>query len=353
MRRLSFLLRPTWLAVIALSAVFAYFAFAVLAPWQLGKNTDNSARNKLIEASMEADPVPLSQVYPDGRTSAGAEDEWRRVQITGQYVADEQVLVRLRSVNADPTFEVVAPFVTDEGQTILVDRGYVYPAEEMAAPEIDPPPTGTVTLNARIRPGETRHADREPFVRDGWQQVYSIAPERIGPLFGRDDLLGDYLQLDEDQPGSLGLIQLPQLDSGPYLSYGLQWIAFGIMVPLGIGYFVWAEIRERRREAAALAPTEDGSPAAAGGPDDGPDGDGPAPDRAPVPAGAAPPAADQAGAAAPRPAADAPFEDDLAHVAAGKRRRKAPQPMAYRSAEPLPEAQRRTIQDRYEGRRQR
>lgn len=337
MRRLSFLLRPTWLAVIALSAVFAYFAFAVLAPWQLGKNTDNSARNKLIEASLEADPVPLSEVYSGGRTEAGTDDEWRRVQVTGHYVADEQVLVRLRSVNADPTFEVVAPFVTDEGRTILVDRGYVYPAEEMAAPEIDPPPTGTVTLDARIRPGETRHADREPFVRDGWQQVYSIAPERIGPLFGRDDLLGDYLQLDEDQPGSLGLIQLPQLDSGPYLSYGLQWIAFGIMVPLGIGYFVWAEIRERRREAAALAPPAEDATA----------GDGPDPDSGPLPGDAVSTAADRPGSA------EAPSEDDLAHVAAGRRRRKAPQPIAYRSAEPLPEAQRRTIQVRYEGRRQR
>ncbi|MBS5997356.1 MAG: SURF1 family protein, partial [Corynebacterium sp.] len=38
--------------------------------------------------------------------------------------------------------------------------------------------------------------------------------------------------------------------------YGYQWIAFGIMAPLGLGYFVWSEIRERRRlreEEEALA----------------------------------------------------------------------------------------------------
>ena len=41
-----------------------------------------------------------------------------------------------------------------------------------------------------------------------------------------------------------------------HLSYGYQWIAFGIMAPLGLGYFVWSEIRERRRlreEEEALA----------------------------------------------------------------------------------------------------
>ena len=46
---------------------------------------------------------------------------------------------------------------------------------------------------------------------------------------------------------------LPQLDAGPFLSYGIQWIAFGIVAPLGLGYFVYSEIRMRRREAARKA----------------------------------------------------------------------------------------------------
>ena len=45
----------------------------------------------------------------------------------------------------------------------------------------------------------------------------------------------------------LGVLPLPQTDSGPYLSYGLQWLAFGIMAPLALAYFVRAELRERRR----------------------------------------------------------------------------------------------------------
>ena len=56
-----------------------------------------------------------------------------------------------------------------------------------------------------------------------------------------------YLQLEADAPGALEPVPLPQLDAGPYLSYGLQWLAFGIMAPLGLAYFVRAELRERRR----------------------------------------------------------------------------------------------------------
>ena len=61
------------------------------------------------------------------------------------------------------------------------------------------------------------------------------------------NLVPGYLQLEADAPGAFEPVALPQLDAGPYLSYGLQWLAFGIMAPLGLAYFVRAELRERRR----------------------------------------------------------------------------------------------------------
>ena len=64
-----------------------------------------------------------------------------------------------------------------------------------------------------------------------------------------------------DQPGGLGVLELPHLDSGPFLSYGIQWIAFGIVAPLGLGYFAWAEIQARRRERAAVEALSAGEPA--------------------------------------------------------------------------------------------
>jgi hypothetical protein len=46
------------------------------------------------------------------------------------------------------------------------------------------------------------------------------------------------------------VLPLPKLDAGPFLSYGIQWIAFGIVAPLGLGYFVYSELKIRRRESA-------------------------------------------------------------------------------------------------------
>ncbi len=113
-------------------------------------------------------------------------------------------------------------------------------------PAIEPPPTGTVTITARLRDPEAVAPGKDPFRADGVQQVYSINTGQIAALTGVP-LAGSYLQLVEDQPGGLGVIPLPHLDAGPFLSYGIQWIAFGILAPIGVGYFVYSEMRVRRR----------------------------------------------------------------------------------------------------------
>ncbi len=216
--------------------------FWVLAPWQLGKNTSTSHRNDLIEQSVGADPVPISDVLTPG--GFAADDEWRRVVATGSYLPDKEVLVRLRVIRDQPAYEVITPFQLQDGPVVLVNRGYVLPVQGTSPPSIDPAPSGQLTLDARLRVAEG--TSREPIQEAGHLQVYNIAPDQIGAAVGVPAIDG-YLQLDDAQPGGLGVIDLPQTDAGPYLSYGLQWLAFGIMAPLGLAYFVRAEWRERRK----------------------------------------------------------------------------------------------------------
>jgi len=247
MRRLAFLLRPGWIALALVVVAFTYLCFTVLAPWQLGKNTRTSRENQQIEYSLSTPPVPLKTILPQQDSSAPNE-QWRRVTATGHYLPDVQVLARLRVVDGDQAFEVLAPFVVDDGPTVLVDRGYVRPEPGSHVPEFPRPPQQTVTLTARLRDCEPLPKDKEPFSRDGVQQVYSINTGQISALT-KVPLAGSYLQLVENQPGGLGLIGVPHLDAGPFLSYGIQWISFGILAPIGLGYFVYSEIRARRREA--------------------------------------------------------------------------------------------------------
>ncbi|HLS79267.1 MAG TPA: SURF1 family protein [Nocardia sp.] len=264
MRKLSFLLRPSWVILAVVVVAFAYLCFTVLAPWQLNKNSSTEERNDLIAESVRAEPVPVTEVLA---APVDSRAEWRRVVATGDYVPGSTVLVRLRHLDGAPGFAVLAAFRLTDGRVLLVDRGLVAGVDGSRAPRIDEPPAGPQRIEARVRDSEGVSPDRPPFTEEGYRQVYSIDVTQAGTVM---DLpltplpvseRGGYLQLTEDQPGAFRPTPLPQLDAGPYLSYGLQWLAFGIMAPLGLGYFVVAEIRERRRNKDAAASDTSPEPA--------------------------------------------------------------------------------------------
>lgn len=261
MRWLRTVIKPGWIALVIVVVAFAAACFMVLAPWQLGKNTSTSERNELIKHAVATAAVPITQVAPAGAGFTPS-TEWREVTVTGTYLDDKQALVRLRSVQDRPAIEVLTPFqVAGSDRIIAVDRGYVRP-EQSNTPVVPDAPLGQTTITARIRASEGTSEGRGARVDDGRLSMYTIDPAQMSTATG---LAMDpfYLQLSPDEPGSLGEIPLPQLDSGPYLSYGLQWLAFGIMAPLGAGYFIYSEIRARRRAAAART-----AAAADGGADD-------------------------------------------------------------------------------------
>lgn len=257
MRRWAFLLRPSWLALAAVVLAFAYLCFTVLAPWQLGKNTSTSRENGQLQQALNAEPVPVTTLLPH-QDSAAPDAQWRPVSATGRYVPGAQVLVRLRLVGGEPAFEVLAPFAVDHGPTVLVNRGFVRPEGGSQVPPIPPPPAGTVSITARLRNPQEAIPGKDPFAEGGFTQVYSINLEQVAAAT-KVPLAGSYLQLVDDQPGGLGVIPLPHIDAGPFLSYGIQWIVFGIVAPILLGYFAYAEVRARRAEkAAAPEATETG-----------------------------------------------------------------------------------------------
>ena len=255
MKRLAFLLRPGWLALALVVVMFTYLCLTVLAPWQLGKNTRTSRENDQIESSLSAEPVALNSVLPRQDSSA-PDAQWRPVTATGRYLPGAEVLARLRVIGGAPAYEVLTAFAVNGGPTVLVNRGYVRPEKGTAVPAIPEAPAGTVTITGRLRDSETAPGgDKQPFTEAGFQQVYAIDTGQIAGLT-KTPLTGSYLQLVEDQPGGLEVLPLPQLDAGPFLSYGIQWIAFGILAPLGLGYFTFSELRMRRREAAQRSAAE-------------------------------------------------------------------------------------------------
>ena len=240
------MLTPGWVIAALLIGVFSYYAFTFLAPWQLGKNEALVERNEHISAAFDHAPEPLADhLGADGSLEPDA--EWSRVVATGRYSGPD-VLLRLRPVDGTPAFQVLTPFTLDDGRAIVVHRGWVKAEDSTQVPPIAPAPTGEVTIAGMLRADEGEHPN-PPMHEQGYDMVYSISPGQVGSLAGMD-VVSPYIQLLGEEPGVLDPIPLPQLERGNHLSYGLQWILFGIAAPAGLIYFLYSDSRERRRFAA-------------------------------------------------------------------------------------------------------
>ncbi|HEV2779576.1 MAG TPA: SURF1 family cytochrome oxidase biogenesis protein [Actinophytocola sp.] len=230
--RLRYLLRPGWLVVTALVLIFATACFTLLAPWQFRRHEERGATNAALQSSFAAAPAPL------GTVSA----EWRLVTLSGSYLPEGEALARLRTVLGEPAFEVLTPFRLTDGSVVLVDRGFVRPDQQSQIPDYPAPPAGRVDLVARLRVDETDPQHRAAFTEAGRRQVYAVDSRTVAAATGLAIRPG-YLQLESGSPGVLGPLPLPPLEAGPFLSYALQWLAFGTMALLGWAYFSWREIR--------------------------------------------------------------------------------------------------------------
>lgn len=252
-------LTPGWILSAVFVLLFTYFAFNTLAPWQLGKNTKRTEFNERLKAAMEQAPVPVSEVLPkDPAKPVEEAQEWRHVTLQGKLLPQQEVLLRNRPVESAPAYQVITPFETTDGATVLVNRGWVPAESGDNRPElIAKAPDAEMELTGYVRLGEGKN-DRGVIDAEGRKQTTSVNAEQIGAATGLT-LAHDYVQLDEqsteaitaragDSRGAPHPIPLPKIESGPYLSYGIQWIAFGIIAPILLGWFIWLEIKERRRE---------------------------------------------------------------------------------------------------------
>ncbi|HEY5882847.1 MAG TPA: SURF1 family cytochrome oxidase biogenesis protein [Nakamurella sp.] len=262
-KRLAFLLRPGWIAVILAASAFAGACFFLLAPWQFNRNAERSAQNAAITAALAAPAVPV--LDPMSTTGQPPESAlWHVVTATGRFDPARQVQVRLRQNAAgQPISEFVLPFRLASGETLLVDRGSVSFLEVNQGVTIPDVPAGEVTITGRVRGDQLDPSNRAPTTDDGQVQVTEISAAIIDEAFGArpgETFVVGFVQLTEQSPGVLTPIEMPQTDPGPFLSYALQWEAFGAIALIGLGVFVVREFREPRTDEPADGPRDTPAP---------------------------------------------------------------------------------------------
>lgn len=235
-----FLASSRWAGYLALTVIFALVC-VLLGFWQLARRADAVAENNRVAANYDAAPRPIDDVLGD-LESFDTEDKWSTVSLTGSYLSDEQLLVRNRPLGGQPGFELLVPFLLDDGDVVIIDRGWLPTGQLQDKPDVVPDaPQGEVTVVARLKAGEPTLEGRT--AAEG--EIPSIDLPTIAKSLDAPVYTGAYGALASESPsadtGTLGT--RPPEDEGPHLSYAFQWFVFALLGFVGLGYAARQEYR--------------------------------------------------------------------------------------------------------------
>ncbi|NHI18358.1 SURF1 family protein [Phycicoccus endophyticus] len=241
------------MGALALAAVFAVAAYH-LGFWQYHRHEAKVERNARLDAHYTADPVPVGTVLTaDG---VDPQDEWTRVRVSGRYVAGP-VYVRGRPNDGEVGLEVLwALRPSDGGEDVLVDRGWV-PASDAGAevlPQVDPAPTGEVTVVGWVRPGEP--SPGRPLASG---QIANLSVEDASTALSTSLRPGYVLVQSETLPDGSSpprpqALPPPDRDLGPHLAYAYQWWFGTVLGFVLVGFGVRREERLAHPERYPAAP---------------------------------------------------------------------------------------------------
>lgn len=235
--------RPSWLP---LSAAFVATAlFAGLGMWQLDRARE---KGEIMAALERGDAAPVAVLPADSSEFAAL--AFRRVRVTGELRGQHQFLLDNRIHEGRAGFDVLVPLVRGNGDTILVDRGWV-PAtigREPAAP-IHLQLAGEVEARGRLwlpEPG----LPLGPAVTQndgGWPRLVTrIDYDALGRALGTE-LQPAVIRLEPSLPWALEPRPLaPPFGPMRHLGYAVQWFALALTVVVVTAALWWRHRRRKR-----------------------------------------------------------------------------------------------------------
>jgi surfeit locus 1 family protein len=228
-----------------IATLIAFCLLVALGLWQLERKAWKESLIAQIDARAHGAPgeIVLEARWPDWRA---ADDEFRRVRVTGTFLHDREVAVHglMSGQRGSPTqgFYIFTPLRLASGAVVMVNRGFVPADLRDPARRDEPAPIGEVTVTGLVRAPEARGPfmpENDPagerwFVRDLAEMARARGLERVAPFWiDLDAVPGASVW---PRPGQTRLA-IPN----NHLGYALTWFGLGLALLAVFG--AWARRR--------------------------------------------------------------------------------------------------------------
>jgi len=215
MRRLMFLL------IFGLTGAGILISLGV---WQVQRLAWKEGVLAEIESRIDAAPMPLPE------TLSPEEDRYAPVDVSGVFQAEEiHVLVSIKRVG--PGFRIIAPFETEDGRRILIDRGFVADEDKEGTRSL-----GTATVVGNLHwPREIDSYTPDPdlsantwFARDVPQMAAHLGTEEV-LVIAKSETDPNVTPLPVDTAG------IPN----DHLQYAITWFSLAAIWTMMTALFLW------------------------------------------------------------------------------------------------------------------
>jgi surfeit locus 1 family protein len=245
---------PFALILLALFGLCLFVGFIELGNWQMRRLAWKHDLIAHVDQRVHAPPV--APPAPDQWSQVNAEqDEYRHVQVTGEFLHDRQTLIWAASDEGSGFF-VVTPLRLADGSIVLVNRGFA-PVDWCGRDgHCARGPSGSVTVTGLLRMSEpsTLFRRNDP-VHDSWytRDVAAIAAARhlsqVAPYFIDLDKAPAVSGSAEHvwPEGGTTVINFPN----NHLSYLITWYLMALLTLVASVYVGYDEYKLRRSSRQA------------------------------------------------------------------------------------------------------
>ncbi len=234
---------------VAIAAAFSVLMW--LGTWQVQRLHWKEA---LIAAANQRPSLPpVVAPGPDEWAGLSMEDwEYRPVTLSGEFGEGEALyfiqLTDPRGPVGGTGYFVLAPFVTDGGWTVMVNRGFVPEAmlDPAARPADMAPPVGTIEVTGIVRPDDPANF-LQPLPKPGESMFLSRDIAGMAAAAGAQGVIAPYqVDLSDDHTPAAGLPQAGEWRiafTNNHLAYAITWYGIGAGLVLVV---VLSALRGRR-----------------------------------------------------------------------------------------------------------
>ena len=215
--------------LLALVTLFAIAGLIALGVWQIERRTWKLALIDRVEHRIHAVPEPMPVPAAWAAINA-ANDEYRRVTVTGRFLHDRETLVKAVT-DEGAGFWVLTPLQTSDGTVVLINRGFVPPERREQASRSDGNPAAPVSITGLLRLTEPKGGflRNNDVAGDRW---YSRDVEAIAAARGLPRTAPFFIDADATpNPGGYPLGGLTVIAfHNSHLVYALTWFGLAIML---------------------------------------------------------------------------------------------------------------------------